>query len=42
MLICIATAAALSQTERDERLWRQISQGAATLVTDTEADRLIA
>jgi hypothetical protein len=42
LLICIAAAATLGQTERDDRLWRQISQGAAALVTDTEADRILA
>jgi aminoglycoside phosphotransferase (APT) family kinase protein len=42
LLICIATGATLGQTERDERLWRQIIQGAAALVTDTEADRILA
>jgi hypothetical protein len=41
LLICIATAATLGQTERDDRLWRQISQGAAALVTDTEAERIL-
>jgi aminoglycoside phosphotransferase (APT) family kinase protein len=41
LLICIATAATLGQTERDDRLWRRISQGAAALVTDTEADRIL-
>jgi phosphotransferase family enzyme len=41
LLICVATAATLGQTERDERLWRQISQGAAALVADTEADRIL-
>jgi aminoglycoside phosphotransferase (APT) family kinase protein len=42
LLICIAAAATLSQTERDDRLWRQISQGAAALVTDTQAEGILA
>jgi long-chain acyl-CoA synthetase len=37
--ICIATSATLGHTERDDRRWRQISRGAAALVTDTEAER---
>lgn len=41
LLICVATAATLGQTERDDQLWRQISQGAAALVADTEADKIL-
>jgi aminoglycoside phosphotransferase (APT) family kinase protein len=40
-LICVATAVTLEQSERGDRMWAQIIRGAAELVTDTEADRLL-
>jgi aminoglycoside phosphotransferase (APT) family kinase protein len=41
LLICVATAVTLEQSERGDRMWAQIIRGAAELVTDTEAARIL-
>ena len=41
MILCVAAALTLGQTDRDDQLWRQITRGAAALAADQEIQKLL-